>query len=95
MADAVEQLETSRRAEWLDRGSEIRLVGGSFRALMQRTEALSILRLKDLPGSRQELYQAIQSSNPELVGWGDLELDAYRRLWQFLPPAGDLGRRAA
>jgi hypothetical protein len=61
---------------------------------MQRTEALSILRLKALPGSRQDL-QAIQSSNPELAGWGDLELEAYRRLWQFLPPAGELGRRAA
>ena len=53
---------------------------------MQRTEALSILRLKALPGSRQELYQAIQSSNPELAGWGDLELEAYRRLWQFCRP---------
>ena len=61
---------------------------------MQRTEALSILRLKVLPGSLQDL-QAIQSSNPELAGWGDLELEAYRRLWQFLPPAGELGRRAA
>ena len=82
------------QAECLDRGSEIRLVGCSFRASMQRTEALSILRLKVLPGSRQDL-QAIQSSNPELAGWGDLELEAYRRLWQFLPPAGELGRRAA
>ena len=62
---------------------------------MQRTEALSILRLKALPGSRQELYQAIKSSNPELAGWGDLGLEAYRRLWQFLPPAGELSRRAA
>jgi len=51
--------------------------------------------LKALPGSRQELYQAFQSSNPELVGWGYLELEAYRRLWQFLPPAGELDRRAA
>ena len=43
---------------------------------MQRTEALSIHRLKALPGSRQGLYQAVQSSNPELVGWADLELEA-------------------
>ena len=43
---------------------------------MQRTEALSILRLNALTDSRQELHQAIQSSNPELVGWGDLELEA-------------------
>ena len=62
---------------------------------MQRTKALSILRLKSLPGSRHELYEAIQSSNPDLVGWGDLELEAYRRLWQFLPPAGELDSRAA
>ena len=62
---------------------------------MQRTEALSIHRLKALPGSRQELYQAIQSSKPELVGWGYLELEAYRRLWQFEPPAGELDRRPA
>ncbi len=62
---------------------------------MQRTKALSILRLKALPGSRHELYEAIQSSNPDLVGWGDLELEAYRRLWRFLPPAGELDRRAA
>ena len=62
---------------------------------MQRTEALSIHRLKALPGSRQELYQAVQSRYPELVGWGYLELEAYRRLWQFLPPAGALESRAA
>ncbi|MEX0587850.1 MAG: hypothetical protein WD136_01205 [Cyanobium sp.] len=62
---------------------------------MQRPEALSILRLSALPGSRQELYQAIQSSNPQLEGWGDLELEAYRRLWQYLPPAGEISRRAA
>jgi hypothetical protein len=37
---------------------------------MQRTEALSILRLKALPRRRQELYQAIQSTNPQLDGWG-------------------------
>ena len=59
-----------RRAEWLDRGDPIRLVGGSSRAAMQRTEALSILRLKALPSTRQELYQAIQSTNPQLDGWG-------------------------
>lgn len=46
---------------------------------MQRKEALSILRLKALPSTRQELYQAIQSTNPQLDGWGDLELAAYRR----------------
>ncbi|MCP9904458.1 hypothetical protein KBY85_09980 [Cyanobium sp. BA5m-10] len=62
---------------------------------MQRTEALSIHRLKALPGSRQELYQAFQSSNPELVGSGYLELEAYQRLWQFLQPAGALESRAA
>jgi hypothetical protein len=62
---------------------------------MQRTEALSILRLKALPSTRQELYQAIQSTNPQLDGWGDLELEAYRRLWQFLPPAFEAGRQAA
>ena len=63
---------------------------------MQRPEALSILRLKALPSTRQELYQAIQSSNPQLEGWGDLELEAYRRLWQYLPPAtAEASRRAA
>ena len=62
---------------------------------MQRTEALSILRLSDLPSTRQELYQAIQSTNPQLEGWGDLELEAYRRLWQFLPPAGEPSHKAA
>ena len=62
---------------------------------MQRTEALSIHRLKALPGSRQEFYQAVQSRYPELVGWGYLELEAYRRLWQFVPPAGELDRRPA
>jgi hypothetical protein len=41
---------------------------------MQRTEALSILRLKTLPSCRQDLYQAIHSSNPELAGRGDLDL---------------------
>ena len=62
---------------------------------MQRTEALSILSLKALPNTRQELYQAIHSSNPQLDGWGDLELEAYRRLWQFLPPAEAPRRQAA
>jgi hypothetical protein len=37
---------------------------------MQRTEALFILRLKALPSTQQELYQAIQSTNPQLDGWG-------------------------
>ncbi len=46
---------------------------------MQRTEVLSIFRLKELPSTRQELYQAIQSTNPQLDGWADLELAAYRR----------------
>jgi len=62
---------------------------------MQRTEALSILRLKTLPSTRQELYQAIQITNPQLDGWGDQELEAYRRLWQFLPPAEAPTRQAA
>ena len=62
---------------------------------MQRTEALSIHRLKALPGSLQELYQAFQSRYPELVGSGYLELEAYQRLWQFLQPAGALESRAA
>ena len=62
---------------------------------MHRTEALSILRLKALPSTRQELCQAIQSTNHQLDGWGDLELAAYRRLWQFLPPAGEAGGRGA
>jgi hypothetical protein len=62
---------------------------------MQRLEALAILRLKALPDSRQELYQAVRSSNPDLDGWGDLELEAYRRLWRFLPAAGEPTRKAA
>ena len=62
---------------------------------MQRTEAISILSLKALPNTRQELYQAIQSSSPQLDGWGDLELEAYRRLWQFLPSAEAPRRQAA
>ena len=62
---------------------------------MQRTEALSILHLSALPSTRQELYQAIQSSNPQLEGWGDQELEAYRRLWQYLPPAADVSSKVA
>jgi hypothetical protein len=51
-----------------------------------RQEALALLGLGELPASRQALHGAIQRTNPGLEGWGDRELEAYRRLWRFLPP---------
>jgi hypothetical protein len=51
-----------------------------------RREALALLGLSELPASRQALHGAIQRTNPGLDGWGDRELEAYRRLWRFLPP---------
>jgi len=62
---------------------------------MQRTEALSILRLKTLPSTGQKLNQTIQITNPQLDGWGNQELEAYRQPWQLLSPADATRRQAA
>jgi hypothetical protein len=62
---------------------------------MQRTEGFSSLPMKALPSPRHGLHQAIQITNPQLDGWGDLDLGGYRRLWQLLPPAEQPRRQAA
>jgi hypothetical protein len=57
--------------------------------LQARAEALAVLGLTAMPCTRQELHGAVQAGNPQLEGWGDRELEAYRQLWQVLPPAGE------
>lgn len=60
-----------------------------------RAEALAVLGLAAMPSTRQELHGAVQTSNPQLEGWGDRELEAYRQLWQVLPPESEwLGQRS-
>ena len=60
-----------------------------------RAEALAVLGLAVMPHTRQELHAALQASNPQLLGWGDRELEAYRQLWQVLPPESEWLRQGA
>ncbi len=63
--------------------------------LQARAEALTVLGLTAMPCTRQELHGALQASNPQLEGWGDRELEAYRQLWQVLPPESEWLRQGA
>lgn len=65
----------------------------STAAAQRRAEALAVLGLSTLPSTRQQLHAAVQESNPELEGWGDRELEAYRHLWQVLPPESEWQRQ--